>query len=143
VTVVVVPIDDGGRRGVLVVRRAVPPGVGRLALVSGFLEEHEPWQVGAAREVREETGAEIDPDALVPLWFASAAHRPRILLFAVAAPIDAARLPEHRDAETLERGLVYGPDGLDAIFVYPFHVDITRRYFAAQGITGPHDFRRR
>ena len=48
-----------------------------------------------------------------------------------------------RIGETQERGRVCGPDGLDQVFVYPFHVDITRRYFAEHGITGPHAFTQR
>ena len=35
----------------------------------GFLEEHESWQQGGAREVREETGAEIDVATILPMWF--------------------------------------------------------------------------
>ncbi|MBA3539839.1 MAG: NUDIX domain-containing protein [Deltaproteobacteria bacterium] len=142
VAVVLVPVRDGARTGLLVVRRAVPPGIGRLALVSGFLEDHESWQVGAAREVREETGVVIDPATLSPLWFTSTEPRPnRVLLFAQAAPIGVdAFPPHHADAETSERGLVFGPDGLETVFVYPFHVEIARRFFAAHAVTGPHAF---
>jgi len=140
VTIVVVPVLEGDRFGLLVVRRAVPPGIGKLAFVSGFLEA-EPWRIGAAREVREETGIVLDPATLSPLTFDTTAPNPsRILLFALAAPIDAGALPEHRDAEVSERGLIYGPDGLDEIMVYPHHVAIARAQFAARGITGPHAF---
>ena len=48
VAVALVPVDDG----LLVVRRAIPPGVGKLALVGGFVEDHEPWQAALARELR-------------------------------------------------------------------------------------------
>lgn len=141
VAVVLVPVDHRGRRGVLVVRRAVPPGIGKLALISGFLEVHEPWQVGAAREVREETGAVLDPDRLEPLWFTSTSPRPhRVLLFSLAAPIDTAALAAHVDSEVLERGAVFGPDGLAEVFVYDHHITVVRSYFASLGITGAHDF---
>jgi len=36
VSVVLVPVVDGDRSGLLVVRRAIPPQVGKLALVGGF-----------------------------------------------------------------------------------------------------------
>lgn len=144
VAVVLVPVIDGAREGVLVVRRAVPPGIGKLALVSGFLEIGEPWQVGAAREVREETGVVLDPATLQPGWFTSTRPRPhRILLFASAPAVELAALPPYQDAEVQERGLVYGPAGLDALFVYDFHVEVTARHFAARGITGPAAFARR
>jgi NADH pyrophosphatase NudC (nudix superfamily) len=43
VSVVIVPIVRGIRTGVLVIRRGIEPGKGKLALVGGFLEEHETW----------------------------------------------------------------------------------------------------
>lgn len=142
VAVVLVPVRDADRLGVLVVRRAVPPGIGKLALVSGFLEDHESWQVGAAREVREETGLVIDPAALEPTWFTSTRPRThRILFFARAPEMPVSALPPHHaDLETSERGLVFGPDGLDALFVYDFHVDVAQRFFAERGVTGPAAF---
>ena len=145
VSVVLVPVEDGGASGLLVVRRAIEPKLGKLALVGGFLEEHESWQQGGAREVREENGAEIDATSLEILWFASSEPRPnRVLLFSVARPIPVTALPAfHADAETSERGLVYGPDGLDEVFAFPLHVEAARRYFARVGVTGPHAFARR
>ena len=145
VSVVIVPILDGGRRGVLAIRRAIPPGVGMLALVGGFLEAHESWQAGGAREVHEETGIPIDAATIEPLWWASSEPVPnRVLLFGVAAPLQLASLPPFvSDSEVSERGVVYGPDGLDQVFVFSTHVEAVRRYFAREGITGPHAFEAR
>jgi ADP-ribose pyrophosphatase YjhB (NUDIX family) len=142
VTVVLVPIVDGDRTGLLVVRRAIPPQVGKLGLVGGFLEEHESWQHGGAREVREETGVIVDPAQLVPHWFASSEPWPnRVLLFSVAPPQPASALPPFtHDAESSERGVIYGPDGLEEAFAFPTHVEAARRYFAAHRVSGPHDF---
>ncbi len=132
----------GARRGVLAIRRAIPPGVGMLALVGGFLEDHESWQQGGAREVMEETGIAIDPETIEPLWWASSEPKPnRVMLFGVAAPLQRAALPPFvANSETQERGLVFGPDGLDAAFVFSTHIEAARRYFAREGITGPHGF---
>jgi ADP-ribose pyrophosphatase YjhB (NUDIX family) len=142
VAVVLVQIVDGDRTGLLVVRRAIPPEVGKLALVGGFIEEHESWQHGGAREVREETGVIVDPAALEPHWFASSDPRPnRVLLFSVARPQPASALPSFvHDAEASERGVIYGPGGLDEVFAFSTHVEAARRYFAAHGVTGPHGF---
>jgi ADP-ribose pyrophosphatase YjhB (NUDIX family) len=142
VTVVLVPIVDGDRTGLLVVRRAIPPQIGKLALVGGFLEEHEAWQHGGAREVREETGVIVDPAQLEPHWFASSAPWPnRVLLFSIAPPQAASALPRFtHDAESSERGVIYGPGGLDEAFAFTTHVEAARRYFAARGVNGPHDF---
>jgi ADP-ribose pyrophosphatase YjhB (NUDIX family) len=142
VSVVLVPVETAGRTGLLVVRRAIPPQIGKLALVGGFLEEHESWQVGGAREVREEAGVEVDAATLEPLWFASSEPRPnRVLLFSVARPIPVSSLPPFTaNAEVSERGLVFGPDGLEDVFAFPLHIEAARRFFADRGITGPHDF---
>jgi len=142
VSVVLVPVEAAGRTGLLVVRRAIPPQIGKLALVGGFLEEHESWQVGGAREVREEAGVEVDPATLEPLWFASSEPRPnRLLLFSVARPLAASALPPFTAShEASERGLVFGPDGLADVLAFPLHVEAARRFFVDRGITGPHDF---
>lgn len=145
VCVALVPVIDGGRSGLLAIRRAIPPAIHKLALVGGFLEEHETWQVGMAREVREETSVEIDPAGLVPMHYASSSPKPnRVLLFAVAAPVDAASLPPFSpDAETAERGIIFGPGGIDADFAFSLHADAVRRYFAERGVEGPHGYTQR
>ena len=142
VSVVLVQVVDGARTGLLVIRRAIPPQIGKLGLVGGFLEEHESWQQGGARETREETGTIIDPATLVPFWFASSEPNPnRLLLFSIAPPQPVSALPPYvHDAETSERGLVYGPGGLDEVFAFPLHIAAAQRYFEGRGVTGPHDF---
>lgn len=142
VCVALVPVVDTQGTGLLVIRRAIPPGIGKLALVGGFLEEHESWQQGCAREVREETGVVIDAAGLVPLWYASSEPRPnRVLLFAVAPAVDASALPPFSsDAESSERGIVFGPGGLDEVFAFSLHAAAARRYFAERGIERDHAF---
>ena len=142
VAVVIVPVVHGARTGLLVMRRAIPPRLGLLALPGGFLEAHETWQQGGVREVREETGVLIDAATLVPFWFTSTEPRPdRVLLFGVAAPVDHAALPAFvANAEVSARGLVFGPEGLDAICAFPLHVQAAEHWFASQGVGGPCDF---
>jgi len=144
VAVVLVQIVDGERTGLLVIRRAIPP-IGKLALVGGFVEEHESWQQGGAREVREETGAVIDASTLEPMWYASSAPRPnRVLLFSIAPPLAVSALPPFTgDPEASERGVVFGPDGLDDVFAFSLHCEAARRYFTQRGVAGHHDFRPR
>jgi ADP-ribose pyrophosphatase YjhB (NUDIX family) len=130
VAVVLVPIVVGERTGLLVVRRAIPP-VGKLALVGGFVEDHERWQVCAARELREEANVVVDPDRIEPMWFASSEPVPnRVLLFGVAPPIDARALPPFAaNAEASERGAIFGAQEL----AFPLHVEAVRRYFRGDG----------
>jgi ADP-ribose pyrophosphatase YjhB (NUDIX family) len=133
---------NGDRTGLLVIRRAIPPAVGKLALVGGFLEDHESWQHGGAREVREETGVTVDPAQLAPHWFASSEPNPnRVLLFGLAPPQPASALPPFQgDAESSERGVIYGPGGLDEVFAFSTHIEAARRYFTSRGLTNPHGF---
>ncbi|AFZ73182.1 NUDIX domain-containing protein [Natronobacterium gregoryi] len=49
---------------VLCVERAVPPGVGEWTIPGGHMEVGEEPEVAAARELEEETGVSVAPDAL-------------------------------------------------------------------------------
>ena len=142
VSVVLVPVERAGRTGLLVVRRAIEPRKDKLAIVGGFLEEHETWQQGGAREIEEETGVVVDPTGLTPFWFTSTAPRPnRVLLFSVAKPLDVAALGSFTpSSETSERGLVFGSRGLEEIFAFPLHAEAARRFFAERGQDGDHDY---
>jgi len=144
VAVALVPVVHASGTGLLVVRRGIEPGRGKLALVGGFAESHETWQQAAAREVREEAGAVIDAERIECFWFTSTAPRPdRVLLFGVAASMDAAALPAQPETEEVsERGLVFGPGGLAEVFAFPLHARAAEMYFARAGLTGPHRFTR-
>ena len=141
VAVVVLPVTDGDRTGLLVVRRALPP-VGALALAGGFVEDHESWQACGARELREEIDVVIDPATLTPLWFASSEPRPdRILLFGLAPPIARGDLPPFTpNSEALERGVIFGPGDASGELGFSLHVEVAHRYFAGRGIAGPLGF---
>lgn len=57
-----VTVVDGDRA--LLVQRGEPPGEGAWTIPGGHLEYDEEPRVGAARELREETGLAVDPWAL-------------------------------------------------------------------------------
>lgn len=69
--VVVVAVVDDDRA--LFVKRARAPEKGCWSLPGGYLEINEPPQAGAARELLEETGLEVDPNDLA---FAGTIHEP-------------------------------------------------------------------
>jgi ADP-ribose pyrophosphatase YjhB (NUDIX family) len=144
VSVLLVPIRvEEGHVGLLVVRRAIQPRQGLLALVGGFLEEHETYQAGGAREAMEEANVSIDPAGVEPFWFTSTEPQPnRVLLFSVAGTLDARSLPPFEPSvESSERGLIFGPGGLGEAFAFPLHVRAVERYFASKGIDGRHDYK--
>lgn len=57
------------RRHVLLIRRAIEPYRGQWALPAGYQEIDETLERAAVREVREETGLEIEVVALLDLFF--------------------------------------------------------------------------
>jgi 8-oxo-dGTP diphosphatase len=61
VAMVLFPVQDTDRTGLVVVRRDIEPARGQLALPGGFIETGETWQEAAARELREETGIRAQP----------------------------------------------------------------------------------
>ncbi len=66
VAVAAVVVDGEGR--ILMVERGRPPSQGMWALPGGLLDLGEPVRAGVAREVQEETGAEIEIVDLVDLF---------------------------------------------------------------------------
>ena len=59
VAVALVSVDTNEGRRLMGVRRTIEPGLGRIALPGGFMEEGESAAMAAAREVREETGLDV------------------------------------------------------------------------------------
>lgn len=68
-------------RGVLLVRRNIQPGFGKLALPGGYLDAGETWQEGTARELREETGLDVHPDLFNLHHVASSLDKKHVLIF--------------------------------------------------------------
>lgn len=60
-------VEDGNGR-VLLARRAIEPFKGRWDIPGGFLEEGEHPLDGVRRELREETGLEIEPLEFLGAW---------------------------------------------------------------------------
>ena len=59
-------MEDEGR--VLLTRRRYEPFAGRWDLPGGFLEEGEHPLDGIRRELREETGLEVEPERFIGVW---------------------------------------------------------------------------
>jgi NADH pyrophosphatase NudC (nudix superfamily) len=118
VAVVMVPVDGG----ILTVRRAIPPGIGKLALPGGFINDGETWQEGGAREVLEETGLTIAPGDL-SLLDAVSVEAGNLLLFCLAPP----QTPSGyvANSEVLEVVIVREPTEL----AFSSHTDQLKRHF--------------
>ena len=124
VAVTLVPVDDG----LLVVRRGIDPGRGRLALPGGYINLGEPWQAACAREVNEETGLTLDPADIREFAVRSAAEG-ALLVFGLAQLLRRSELPPFKlDAETLECLIIYEPEEL----AFSLHSAVVRDYFSGQ-----------
>jgi ADP-ribose pyrophosphatase YjhB (NUDIX family) len=123
VGVVVLPVDGG----VLCVRRGITPGKGLLALPGGFLELHESWQEGAARELFEETGIRIDPGEITLLDVHSVAREGLVLIFGAARPRRAIDLPAFVPCEEVTERMVLHEA---AELAFSTHTDVLRAFLS-------------
>ncbi|GIF67108.1 NUDIX hydrolase [Asanoa ishikariensis] len=122
VAVAVLPVDDG----VLVIRRAIPPRVGLLALPGGFVDHGESWQRAVTRELFEETGivvAETD----VSLFDVHSAPDGTVLIFGLLAATTAAALPASTPNAEVAGWQVAG-DTTDLAF--DLHARVLTRYLS-------------
>ncbi len=85
VVVVLVPL----RGGLLMIRRALAgEGQGKLALPGGFQMLGQTWQEAGAREVLEETGVPVSPEALRVVTVETTPDRRQNLLFCQSPPVE-------------------------------------------------------
>ena len=119
VAVLIVPVGEG----VLLVRRAIPPQICKLALPGGYVGVGESWQAAGAREVFEETGILVAPDS-VDDFVARSAPDGTVLIFGVAAPL-AILPPFAASDEASELVVVTEP----AELAFSLHTAALRLYF--------------
>jgi ADP-ribose pyrophosphatase YjhB (NUDIX family) len=130
VAVCLLPVDGG----LLCVRRAIPPGQGKLALPGGYIDLNETWQQAAARELFEETGIVIDADEIEHFRTHSSRLGDGILLiFGRARERTWDSLPAFVPTEeTSETTVIKGATEL----AFPLHTQALTEYFAALATVG-------
>jgi ADP-ribose pyrophosphatase YjhB (NUDIX family) len=123
VAVAVVPVASGG---LLVIRRAIEPRKGQLALPGGFIDIGEDWRHAAARELREEAQIEIDPASITEHCVLSAPDG-TVLIFGIAPTQDDSAWPAFTpNHEVSERHIIRSPD---EPLAFPLHRQAARRWF--------------
>lgn len=128
VAVCMVPVDGG----LLVIRRAIPPAVGELALPGGFIDIGETWQQAAVRELREETGVKIDGEEIRHFRTHSSKLGDGVLLiFGVARERTKSELPtfEPEDRDASEMLVIPGKQKM----AFPLHTQAVEEFFDEKG----------
>jgi ADP-ribose pyrophosphatase YjhB (NUDIX family) len=121
VSVILLPVDSG----LLVVRRAIEPKKGFLALPGGFIGMGESWQEAGAREVFEETGIRILAQDIEDFRVLSAPDG-TLLVFGLAPALAAEDLPDFiPNAETSEILVIDAPQEL----AFSLHTQVIQEYF--------------
>ena len=110
VAVAVVPVAEGG---VLMIRRAIPP-VG-LAFPGGYIELGETWQEALARELVEETGVRVEPDAVRELRVLSAPDG-TLLVFGTAPAVARSALTGFAPSDEVSEVVVVDGPRDDVVF---------------------------
>lgn len=124
-TVVVSTVEVNG--GLLMVRRALQDGYGKLALPGGYQVKGETWQEAGARELKEETGVIVNPKNLL-LDRVITVEGGINLIFCFHL-LKVSQETFTSDAESLEVLVVDKlPDAADVAFTT--HMQAVERYFA-------------
>ncbi len=124
VAVLLLPVDNG----LLVIRRAIQPRQGQLALPGGYIELGESWQAAAARELHEEAGITLDPHTVQEFRVHSAPDG-TVLIFGLAQNLSAANLPTFiPTSEASERVILTEP----AELAFSLHTEIVEAFFATK-----------
>ena len=123
VGVVLQPVDGG----ILLVQRGIPPQLGAWALPGGFIDAHEGWREGCARELWEETGVAVPPEVLQLVCVESAPEDNMILLLARAPMLRAQDLPPFQP--NLECTAIRVAAQAERL-AFPLHTQAMARFFS-------------
>ncbi|HSL23472.1 MAG TPA: NUDIX hydrolase [Vicinamibacterales bacterium] len=123
-------IISSGNGQIVLVKRAIEPGLGLWVFPGGYVDRGETPQVAAVREAREECGLEVRLDALVNLY-AYPGRTPIIIVYAATMTGGALCV----DDEGSEAGLFGEADVPWRELAFPSTRDALRDYYA--GIRHP------
>lgn len=108
----------------VLIRRGLPDGYGKLALPGGFQNFGETMIETAVREVKEETGIDLSPDELRVVSAKTDEYGHNVIFFHYMGGVDYQKAFTHDD-EILGVETVSEP----VETAYPFHTEVVKWYF--------------
>ena len=112
---------------VLMIRRAIKPYVGMWAPPGGYIDEGESIEAAAVRELREETGIEIESESLIPYSIISIPSINQLCIIC-RSRIDEEVDPVLGDEVSAARWFSHDEMPFDEYFL-PAHVDGLQTFF--------------
>lgn len=114
--------------GVLLVRRAIEPMIGGLALPGGYLDPGESLEEAAVRELKEETGIEVDP--LKAFYIANRLAANGNMLIFMEAEIDSPDISKFEPNHEVSELVIYWDKDYGKLNIcFPTHEEIIREHF--------------
>lgn len=113
---------------IALVRRKYPPRAGLWCLPAGFIERAEQPQESAAREVKEETGLDVEITGIFDSWASEEDPRTPVVAFAYTAKVVGGKLKPGDDAEAAQ---FFDRDSLPHDIAFSTHRRAIAKYFAA------------
>jgi ADP-ribose pyrophosphatase YjhB (NUDIX family)/ribosomal protein S27AE len=111
---------------ILLVRRRFPPSVGKWCLPAGFIEQMESPQESAVREVKEESGLDVEITGIFDSWASGEDPRTPVVSFAFTARVIGGTLSPGDDADKAE---FFDEGSLPRNIAFTTHRSAIRDYF--------------
>jgi ADP-ribose pyrophosphatase YjhB (NUDIX family) len=134
VAIALLPVEDAAGTSLVVIRRAIRPALGLLALPGGFIDFGESWEQAVVRELAEETGIVASAADVTLADALTDEPGGYLLLFGLLPVRDAALLPPSIPTdETHGHQLLCEPAELG----FDLHSRAVRRWFAGDYDAAP------